>query len=103
MREQCWILATTEDEARLPANALARKELADRHHAFIDELDAAGLLVAHGAARDEHGVRFGTGYIVIRAATRAAAERIAEGEPYIASGARRLQLIPWQLQLGRPG
>ncbi|MGA2395392.1 MAG: YciI family protein [Candidatus Lustribacter sp.] len=100
-REQCWIIATTEDEARLPEDVRARKELADRHHAFIDQLDARGLLVAHGSARDEQGVRVGPGYIVIRAATRAEAESVALREPYIASGVRRLQLIPWQVQLGR--
>ena len=100
-REQCWIIATDEDETLLPSDVQAREELAARHHAFIDQLDASGLLVAHGAARDENGVRVGPGYIVIRAATRAEAESAALREPYIASGVRRLQLIPWQVQLGR--
>jgi uncharacterized protein YciI len=100
-REQCWIIATIEDEALLPEDAHARKELADRHHAFIEQLDEGGLLVAHGSARDEQDVRAGPGYIVIRAATRAEAESVALREPYIASGVRRLQLIPWQVQLGR--
>jgi uncharacterized protein YciI len=100
-REQCWILATIEDDRLLPEDQTAREGLAARHQAYIRAIDVAGLLVAHGASRDEHGVRVGPGYIVIRAATRADAESIALREPYIASGIRQLQLIPWQVQLGR--
>jgi uncharacterized protein YciI len=34
--------------------------------------------------------------IIFRAATRAEAETIANSEPYIAHGTRRLKLVPWQ-------
>ncbi len=101
VRQQCWIISTTEDEQLMPSDAQAREELAERHQAYLREIDAAGWLIAHGASKDEHGQRLGPGYIVIRAATRGAAEIIARREPYIASGIRTLQLIPWQVQLGR--
>jgi uncharacterized protein len=91
-REQCWVIATTEVTA---------SPLEDEHQAYIRDLDERGLLVAHGAQRDETGARPGPGFIVIRASTRAEAEAIARREPYIASGARVLRLIPWQVQFGR--
>ena len=47
------------------------------------------------------GNRFGTGMIIFRAATRAEAEKIANSEPYIAHGVRRLKLVPWQRTAGR--
>jgi uncharacterized protein YciI len=91
-REQCWVIATT---------VVSDPPLQDEHHAYIQDLDERGLLVAHGGQRDETGVRTGTGFIVIRAATRAEAETIAQREPYIASGARILNLIPWQVTFAR--
>jgi uncharacterized protein YciI len=98
-REQCWIVRGLEVEP--PPADVDLAAVARDHHAFIAELDEAGLLVAHGAAKDERGRRWGTGLIVIRAADRAAAEAIARREPYIACGVRTLELMPWQVQLGR--
>lgn len=98
-RSQCWIIRGIEVEPLPAGSDLGR--LAAEHHAYIARLDADGLLFAHGAARDASGERCGTGLIVIRAATRAEADAIARREPYIASGVRRLELTPWQVQLGR--
>jgi uncharacterized protein YciI len=39
--------------------------------------------------------------IIFRAATRREAEAIANSEPYIAHGVRRLKLTPWQRIAGR--
>lgn len=97
-REQCWIIATTENADRASELAARASDLAAQHHAYIRGLDESGLLVLHGAARDEAEVRHGTGFIVIRATTRAEAENIARLEPYIANGFRTLNLIPWQVQ-----
>ena len=98
-REQCWIISTTEVDEMPPGVDMGI--LQQRHHAYIEQLDSDGLLVAHGAARDENGERFGPGFIVIRAATRAQAEAVARREPYILSGTRVLKLIPWQMQRAR--
>ncbi|HLH96256.1 MAG TPA: YciI family protein [Xanthobacteraceae bacterium] len=94
-REQCWVINNEVVEPR-PVAAPAQEELARHHHAFIDELEAKGILVGAGPFLDEAGTRFGTGMIIIRAATRREAEAIANREPYIAHGVRRLKLLPWQ-------
>lgn len=99
-REQCWIIRGIEAEP--PADA-DLEQIRQLHHAYIDQLDREGLLVAHGATRDENGERSGTGLIVIRAATRAQALGIARREPYVAHGVRTLELMPWQMQRGGGG
>jgi len=61
----------------------------------IDDLPAP-FDAFHCPFLDDTGNRFGTGMIIFRAATRAEAEKIANSEPYIAHGTRRLKLVPWQ-------
>ena len=72
------------------------EQLTELHHQFIHDLEAKGMLVGAGPFLDDTGNRFGTGMIIFRAATRAEAETIANKEPYIAHGTRRLKLVPWQ-------
>ena len=94
-REQCWII---HNEVIDPPSmiSLTQQELTERHHQFIHDLDAKGLLVGAGPFLDDTGNRFGTGMIIFRAATRAEAEKIANSEPSIAHGTHRLKLVPWQ-------
>jgi len=99
-REQCWVI-NNEVVDPPPAAAPPREELAARHHDFIHDLEAKGLLVGAGPFLDDTGNRFGTGMIIFRAATRHEAEAIANAEPYIAHGVRRLKLVPWQRVAGR--
>jgi uncharacterized protein YciI len=99
-REQCWVI-NNEVVDPPPAVALSREQLAERHHQFIHDLEAKGLLVGAGPFLDDSGNRHGTGMIIFRAATRAEAEKIANSEPYIALGVRRLKLVPWQRTAGR--
>jgi uncharacterized protein YciI len=94
-REQCWVI-NNEVIDPPPKLALSREQLTELHHQFIDDLDAKGVLVGAGPFLDDTGNRFGTGMIIFRAATRAEAEKIANSEPYIAHGTRRLRLVPWQ-------
>lgn len=98
-REQCWVINNEVVEPR-PAGVPPQEELADKHHAFIHDLEAKGLLVGAGPFLDDTGARFGTGMIIFRCATRAEAEKIANSEPYIAHGVRRLKLMPWQRTAG---
>ena len=87
-REQCWVI-NNEIVDPPPAAMPSKEELTSRHHAYIDDLDAKGLLVGAGPFLDDTGNRFGTGMIIIRAATRREAETIANQEPlYRARGAR---------------
>ena len=99
-REQCWVINNEVVEPR-PACAPPQEELVDKHHAFIHDLEAKGMLVGAGPFLDDTGARFGTGMIIFRCATRAEAEKIANSEPYIANGVRRLKLMPWQKIAGR--
>lgn len=99
-REQCWVI-NNEVVEPAPTLALSREALTDLHHKFIHDLEAKGILVGAGPFLDDTGGRFGTGMIIFRAATRAEAEKIANSEPYIAHGVRRLKLTPWQRTAGR--
>jgi uncharacterized protein YciI len=99
-REQCWVINNEIVEPR-PAGALPQGQLADLHHAFIHDLEEKGILVGAGPFLDDSGQRFGTGMIIFRCPTRAEAEAIANSEPYIAHGVRRLKLLPWQKITGR--
>jgi uncharacterized protein YciI len=96
--EQCWIVSGTKIDP--PPEHVDVEDVRRLHHEYISQLDADGLLVVHGAMRDEHGTRRGPGMIVVRAKTRAEAEQIARREPYVAHGVRRLDLTPWQIQFG---
>jgi uncharacterized protein YciI len=99
-REQCWVI-NNEVVDPPPATALSREALTDLHHKFIHDLESKGLLVGAGPFLDDTGNRFGTGMIIFRAQSRAEAEKIANSEPYIAHGVRRLKLTPWQRTAGR--
>ena len=110
MSEQCWVIHNEVVEPQ-PRLALSREELTELHHQFIHDLDAKGMLVGAGpfspslpspaSGGGKGRGRFGTGMIIFRAATRAEAETIANSEPYIAHGTRRLKLVPWQRIAGR--
>jgi uncharacterized protein YciI len=97
--EQCWIITGTMVD--IPPAGTDIERVRRQHHEYIAQLDAEGVLVVHGATRDENGKRTGTGMIVIRAENRTQADEIARREPYAANGVRNLELIPWQLQFGR--
>jgi uncharacterized protein YciI len=99
-REQCWVI-NNEVVDPPPRIALSKEQLMARHHDFIHELDAKGILVGAGPFLDDTGNRFGTGMIIFRATTREEAEAIANREPYIANGVRRLELLPWQRVAGQ--
>jgi uncharacterized protein YciI len=99
-REQCWVINNELVEPR-PAGVAPQEQLVDLHHAFIHDLEARGMLVGAGPFLDDSGNRFGTGMIIFRCATRAEAEKIANSEPFIAAGVRRLKLMPWQKIAGR--
>lgn len=100
MREQCWVMNTTIADPP-PADAPPAGALREGHHGFIQELDDKGILIGAGSFRDENDERHGTGMIIFQADTRTEAEAIANSEPYIKAGVRKLQLTPWQRTAGR--
>ena len=99
-REQCWVI-NNELIDPPPKIAITGEQLTALHHEFIHDLEAKGKLVGAGPFLDDAGARFGTGMIIFRASTRAEAEKIANSEPYIAHGVRRLKLLPWQRIAGQ--
>ena len=99
-REQCWVINNEVIEPA-PQISVSRERLTEMHHEFIHDLEAKGVLVGAGPFLDDTGNRFGTGMIIFRAKTRAEAEKIANSEPYIAHGTRRLKLVPWQHTAGK--
>jgi len=43
-REQCWVINNEVVEPR-PASAPPQEQLVEKHHAFIHDLEAKGMLV----------------------------------------------------------
>lgn len=68
------------------------RALVDAHVAFLRELDREGCLVLAGPLRDR-----AAGRIVIRAASLAEAQSLAERDPFVTSGARLAEVTTWEI------
>jgi uncharacterized protein len=71
------------------------QELRPQHIQFLDETDKAGKIFARGRFTDGSG-----GLVVYQAETMEEAARIAGSDPYIASGARVLDIHEWDMKTG---
>lgn len=78
----------------------SQEELRADHHAYLVDLERAGVLVAAGPCRDAEGWVRGTGLLILRADNRAEAAAIAAEEPYTKAGFRAADIIPWQRNEG---
>ncbi len=65
------------------------------HLAYLQQLDAAGILVLSGPFTDRTG-----GMIVVRATSLDEARRIAEADPLVARGVDQYELREWRLTGG---
>lgn len=65
-----------------------------RHLAFLEENDAQGRIFARGPFTDRSG-----GLVIYRAESLESAMALAGSDPYVAEGARRLELHEWELVL----
>jgi len=99
LREQCYVCWMTPTDVPPPAGKTAA-DIRTEHFAYLRELERSGVLFAAGPFMDEDGVRHGAGMLLIRAATRAEAEKIAFAEPYTKAGMRAMVLTPWQRNEG---
>jgi uncharacterized protein YciI len=99
LREQCYVCWMTPTDAAPPAGKTVA-DIRTEHFAYLLELERSGVLFAAGPFVDEAGVRHGAGMLLIRAATRAEAEKIANAEPYTKAGLREMTLTPWQRNEG---
>jgi uncharacterized protein YciI len=94
-REQLYVFI-----ARLNANPpplqTTPEELDRRHHAWVQDLFDRKILLGSGPARDETGVRHAGAVVILRVDSLAAAQDVAQREPYCVAGQRTIEVIPWQ-------
>lgn len=97
-REQCYLCVMTLVDAP-PASGPSKDSLRAEHKKFLARLENEGRIFGAGKLENEkEGERadLGFGMFILRAPSRADAERIAFQEPYTRAGHRTMKLIPWQ-------
>jgi uncharacterized protein YciI len=97
-REQCYLCVMTLVNPP-PAGEPSKDSLRAEHKKFLARLENEGRIFGAGKLENEkEGDRadLGFGMFILRAPTRAEAERIAFQEPYTKAGHRTMKLIPWQ-------
>lgn len=99
LREQCYVCWMMPTDKPPPAGK-TEEQVRFEHFDYLRELERSGVLFAAGPFFDETGARHGAGMIIIRAGTRAEAERLAFREPFTAAGMRTMTLTPWQRNEG---
>jgi hypothetical protein len=84
--------------------ALARREaVRERHRAYLRTPHADGTVAVLGGPLLDDGGRMNGSLIVLRAPSRAAAERFLAGDPYAEAAIfERVELRPWAWALGTP-
>jgi uncharacterized protein YciI len=68
------------------------KTLRPQHLAFLQEQESKGRIFARGPFSDGAG-----GLVIYQAESLEEARSFAESDPYVAGGARRLELHPWEM------
>lgn len=69
------------------------QELRPQHLEFLQRGERAGTIFARGRFADDSG-----GLVIYKAETFDAAKEIAERDPYVSNGARRLELHEWDVK-----
>lgn len=73
------------------------------HLQYLIALEADGKVFASGPFTDEDGVPMGDGLTIVRAASQAEAQAIADDDPFVRAGIREAKVRPWTLMEGRIG
>jgi uncharacterized protein len=73
------------------------RTLRPRHLAFLDEHESLGQVFARGPFTDGTG-----GLVIYYASSLEEAEKLAGSDPYVAEGARRLELHEWAMKIRLP-
>lgn len=96
LQKQLFAIFTT------PVNGMGPVfEHLEAHLAFQVQLERDGILYAAGPMWTDDGESWeGEGLVVVRAASREAAIRIAEGDPMHKAGAREFRVRPWMINEG---
>ncbi len=86
-----------------PTNGLGPvMEKLEEHLKFQGELEAKGIMFGAGPFPNDDEVNWGgEGMVIIRADSKADAEKIAASDPMHASGARSFKVRPWLLNEGK--
>lgn len=77
-----------------------REAVRTEHRAFINDLEARGILFAAGPEVDESDRSQGSGIIIIRAESLEAAKQIADAEPFHRLGYREYDIRTWRVSEG---
>jgi uncharacterized protein len=77
-------------------DASKSQEYRPRHLEFLERGEREGTIFARGRFVDGAG-----GLIIYRAETLENAQQIAEHDPYVSSGARKLEMHEWDMLLSR--
>ena len=72
------------------------KSLRPEHLAFLEERESQGRIFARGPFSDGAG-----GLVIYQAETLEQARALAESDPYVMGGARRLEIHPWAMAARR--
>ena len=91
-----WVLLS---RAAAPEETL--EALLEEHRAWLADLERRDVLFASGPMEGRDGP-LTHGLTIVRAASRPEAERLAAGDPFVAAGARTVQVFGWQPRRGRP-
>ena len=96
LAKQLYAIFTT------PANGLGPvMEVLQRHLAYQVSLTERGIMFAAGPHwTDDEQLWGGDGMVVVRAASREEAEKIAQEDPMHSSGARQYRIRPWLINEG---
>ena len=71
------------------------------HLAYQKDLEARGIIFDPGPFADDSETEWsGEGMIIVRAASKAEAEAIAQADPMHSTGVRRFKVRPWLLNEG---
>lgn len=93
--DQLYVFISEMIDAPPPAPC-SPDEMAQRHHAYLQDLFDQKILFGSGAAKDETGRRYAGGVVILRAPTFEQACEIASQEPYVLEKQRAMRVIPWQ-------
>jgi uncharacterized protein len=72
----------------------------DEHLAWLLRLEAAGTVFLSGPLTSGPGTGPGSGVTVLRAGSAAQARAIADGDPFVLAGLRRVEVYRWRLNEG---
>jgi uncharacterized protein YciI len=93
-------LCFTEPAAGVSSDEDIRPHL-ESHKSWLADVEAASELLFAGPMLDE-GYRYsGSGLLVLRANSVAAAKEIADRDPLHSKGLRTYRIVPWQINEGQ--